>query len=571
MIVSISTLFRTLSAAMSVLFLISCTSGRTSEPDSFVVDVEPNGFSGMCAFDSPDQFGLCDDVELTTGDHWLWLGTLTRIPFNIDAVGIVSFGPDYDGISANGGTKKITLLPVPVKIEVGGYEGIWSIKGVRDKDTTQNPNDLRGNAVVQLVPSAAVNQDKSRGAQYRLSIGRESSAEKINLDGSGGLTFGNGKISTEAMFTPAKRELQFNNVKVSVNEQTETGVAWTIHQVTPLPLSGYQELILVPGVRFGLQSKGASEEFIEDRFCKKKSPAIVFPHAAFEIECLEGITDLFKSGRMFYSIQGATGRRIEIREPDGTFVDTLSHPQLQLPHSLAFDYSKNHLLVTDEADGEVFVFDRSGMMVTSFGLEVGQGSMARGVAVASDGTRYLANAGNSFQNRRGIRAYRQDNSFVDVLDESINCCSPDTPIASSNTHLVSVGRLGAAPFQLYRWLLTDQSYLGALGGPIVEPGDSSHRIVLVGGGEMVIAGRTTGGKVSVHRYGSDGAYIGELFSDKLAEPVIAADLNDNIWIQRHTIRRESELIRFDLSGALDGIPVQIEGRSQLHGMVFYKP
>lgn len=542
---------QSLLALLCIALLASCGPGTRNPVREFLISVEPNGFPGLCAINSSGDFKPCGDVILAAGPHEIRLGTLATIGFSVDGSGVVLPDQNYDGVSASGGDKILTFLTVPVQIDPGGYEGVWSISRVLDKATGAPEN--KGVQTVSLVPTSVQNASGSVGAQYLLSIGDEGSNEVINLAPDTPLTFGAGVSETDAMYSLAPNSVAFRNVTVSVIEETETGVPWQIRQVTQPSSAAYTELVLVPSVSYYMVVKGEPEEFKRPRSCKLGDGiTLEFPgnpnggDLAYNVACLGYGGGLFRTGRIYHT-QAGVGNNVRILERDGSLIDELSHPDLEGPDSLAFDYKDNHLLVTDRNDGEVFVFNSLGKMIDRFGEK---GAKTTQIAVSSNGLRFVKTI-----TRTGpvILVFDSSNSPLGPLTPGCNC-GGESPLLAFDQYLYidsAADRKGV----FYQYDSNPLSYIGELGDGAKNPVEVPASIAVTSQGQFLVAGSVnsaTGPDVEIHLFKKDGSYVDQIAYIGRGQPYIAVDHNDQIWVQRE-IGFKQELIRLTLDGKEDAV------------------
>lgn len=250
------------------------------------IDIDPGNFTGQYSLNFDGNFVSGQQtIDIAAGTHSLNPGTAGRVQFTVDASGQVTFGPDFDNISAVGGIGTLDLLTIPVPVAPGTYSGDWEVSRVRSA--------APGAETLYLVPSENLNFSGDIGNEYRVSVGVASSAVIVTLRGDGSMAVRGGNSATpDAMFDD-NGTLRFRNATVSVSDRDGAGVAWEIRQVTG-PTFGSANLTLVPGVTYLFQANGATQAFSVAQPCAVSPSEVDLNGIVFDLSC--GIPDFDEDG-----------------------------------------------------------------------------------------------------------------------------------------------------------------------------------------------------------------------------------------------------------------------------------
>ncbi|WP_242521559.1 thrombospondin type 3 repeat-containing protein [Motiliproteus sp. SC1-56] len=208
------------------------------------VTIDTGNYTGLWDMDIDGQFRSGTAVvDLDPGVHRFRPGTTGLVIFSVDEAGMITLPPDFDGVSAIGGSGVLSILTLPVVIDPGQYAGLWEIGRVTESVT--------GLQTVNLVPSNHLNFNGSIGNAYRVAVGLQSSAFLITLLGDGTVN-----VFDSTAASGAAGALSFANTDVSVIDRNSISQAWYILQVTEHRF-GDATVTLVPELTYVLRDVAA--------------------------------------------------------------------------------------------------------------------------------------------------------------------------------------------------------------------------------------------------------------------------------------------------------------------------
>ena len=242
-----------------------------------LVTINTGSFTGQWDMDFDGNFHSGPQtLDLTPGGHTLRPGTVGRVVFSVDSNGLITLPPDFDGISATGGTGTLSLLTIPVPVNPVSFIGDWEISRVR--------NQAAGPDTVNLVPSEHINPSSAKGVEYIVSIGNRASFIYMALRGDGSMTFRAGPNATADMAFDDVGTLRFRNTDISVNDRDGTQTPWRIGEVTAYT-TGNDTVVLVPGGIYLFIASATNKFFKISEPCAVSPPSLDMTGVIFEINC----------------------------------------------------------------------------------------------------------------------------------------------------------------------------------------------------------------------------------------------------------------------------------------------
>ncbi len=259
------TLFRII---VFTALLICSFSVRAADPVTFPITINTGNYTGLWGVDFSGDFNAgVQLVNLEEGSHVINIGTTGQVRINVDETGIVTpINADY-AVSIAGGQNELTLLTLPVSMDVGNYTGEWEIGRVRNVAT--------GSDTVHLVPANTIDG----GVAYRFSIGVGTSAFLVRLAGNGLTTIDNNVAASYA-----NGVIRFANTNITIQDRDTTGISWTVRQVRDLA-PGDDTVVHVPGLEYLLQGNSGSESYTVAEPCAINPPTLDLNGSIFDLSC----------------------------------------------------------------------------------------------------------------------------------------------------------------------------------------------------------------------------------------------------------------------------------------------
>jgi hypothetical protein len=262
---------------ISVLSLLLSSALSPGFANAVEVAIDVGNYQGQFDIDN-DGNRLTGSVTVDLEPGWHKIRPSAQVGFHVDASGLVTLQPDYDGVSANGGLNQLTLLTVPVTIDPVGYEGNWGISWAHPVG--------QGGATVHLVATNAINQDGSTGGQYTVQIGIGTSKIRLNVLGDGSLEVRDGNDALASAVAVQGSSVLFRNVDVTITDRDESGILWHLREATEYWNVGDLMVTLVPDVRYAFETNvGISEWVWVYEPCATSISSVDANGSVFEIAC----------------------------------------------------------------------------------------------------------------------------------------------------------------------------------------------------------------------------------------------------------------------------------------------